>query len=115
MSEPVHVSNKKLVGGDSGVVGNMSSSITSLPYNIDEVVSYSIQAVYTGSPVGNIEIQGSNDGITYTLINTSAAVINGAGSYLINVEFPAYSWVQLLYLAGSGSGTMTATINTKRR
>ncbi len=115
MSEPVHVASQPIVGLTSGISGNMIANITSLPVNINEIVSYAIQAVFTGSPVGNIELQGSNDGINFTLIPESSAAVSGAGSYLINVELPAYSFVQVIYTFGSGTGTMTAIINTKRR
>lgn len=119
---PIHLFNKFIVGGDSAVIGDMSSTITSLPINIDEAVNYSIQAVMTGSPVGTIQIQASNDILlssgtvpqNWTTIPTSTSSITSSGTYLINVEFPAYSWVQLLYTAISGSGTMVANINAKR-
>lgn len=115
MSEPIHVSSQPIVGLTSGISGNMIANITSLPANINEVVSYSVQAVFTGSPVGNIELQASNDGVNFTLIPESYAAVTGAGSYLINVELPAYSFVQVVYIFTSGTGSMTAIINTKRR
>lgn len=115
MSLPIHLFNKPIVGSTSTVSGNMIATITSLAVNIDEVASFSVQAVFTGAPVGNIELQGSNDGVNYTLIDLSSASVTGAGSYLINVETPAYSFVQLVYTFGSGTGTMTARINAKRK
>jgi hypothetical protein len=115
MSEPVHVSSQPIVGLTSGVSGNMIGNITSLSVNINEIVSYAIQAVFTGAPIGNIELQGSNDGVNFTLIPESYAAVTGAGSYLINVELPGYSYVQVVYTFASGTGSMTAIINTKRR
>jgi len=112
MSEPVHLFNIQIVTN-----GDMSSNITSLSTDIDESVSYCIQATFTGSPVGSIKIQGSNDPtlLGYTDITESITAISAAGSYMINVEFPAYSYVQLVYTRTSGSGTMNAKINGKRR
>lgn len=112
MSEPIHVFNIQIVTN-----GNMASNITSLSTNIDEIVSYSIEAAFTGSAVGTIKLQGSNNPslLGYTDITDSISEVDGTGSYLINVELPAYSYVQLVYTAVSGSGTLNAVINAKRR
>lgn len=97
----------------------MSGNLTSLDTDIDEGVTYSIQAVFTGSPVGTLQLKGSNDVIipvtNYTTITDSIQAISGAGSFLINVELPGYSHVILTYTATSGSGTLNARINAKRR
>lgn len=118
MGLPIHVLNESIV-----TAGNMNADITSIAKNIDESVSYSVQAVFTGSPVGSIELQGSNDVETssanppsnWTTITDSITAVTEAGSYLINVEFPAYSWVRLVYTFTSGTGTLNARINAKRR
>lgn len=110
MSEPVHVLNLRIVSS-----GDMSASITSSATNINEVVSYAVQAVFTGSPVGSLSLEGSNDNTTYTVISSSTAAVSAAGSYLVNVELPAYSYVRLVYTRTSGTGTLNATINAKRR
>lgn len=117
MSEPVHVSSLQVVGGSSGISGDMSADITSLAVNIDEIVTYAVQATFTGSPVGSITLEGSNNPtiLGYDTIDLSTAAVNGAGSYLVNVELPGYSYVRLAYTFTSGSGTMNAIINTKRR
>lgn len=117
MSEPVHVQNKPIVGGNSGISGSMAASITSLSGYLDESAGFCIQASFTGAPVGSIKIQGSNDPILlgYTDIPESVTAVSAAGSYMINVEFPYYSYVQLVYTRASGTGTLYATINSKRR
>lgn len=118
MGLPIHVLNEPIV-----TAGDMSGNITSLITNIDELVSYSVQAVFTGAPVGSIELQGSNDIETssatpptnWTSITDSTTAVTEAGSYLVNVEFPAYSWVRLVYTFTSGTGVLNARINAKRR
>jgi len=117
MSEPVHVQNLPIVGGNSGISGDMSGNITSLAGYLDESAGFCIQAAFTGSPVGSIKIQGSNDPVLlgYTDIPTSITAISAAGNYMINVEFPYYSYVQLVYTRTSGTGTLYATFNSKRR
>lgn len=122
MSEPVHLLNIKIIDN-----GDMSGDIVSLDTNIDEGVTYSIQSFFTGSPVGTIEARGSNeiilpnppgsavDPTKYTIITDSVQAVNGAGSYLLNVEFPGYSHVILTYTRTSGTGTLNSRINAKRR
>ena len=112
MSEPVHSFNVQIVTN-----GDMSGNITSIRTDIDEVVSYAIQAKFTGSPVGTLKLQGSNDLaiLGYTDITDTITAISGSGTYLVNVELPCYSYVQLVYTATSGSGTLNAFINSKRR
>lgn len=125
MSEPIHLLNIPIVGTTSGISGDMTTSINSLPINLDfyGVVSYSIRAQFTGTPVGILQLQCSDDNTTtgtppdssYTVITDSVQGITTAGSYTVNVEFPAYSWVRLQYISTSSTGTMTARINAKRR
>ena len=123
MSMPVHSFTQDIVGGDSGVSGNMALTITSLHQNIDEQVSFSVQASMTGSPLGVIQLQASNDivlssaqvPVNWTTIQESVAAVTGAGTYMVNYSLPSYTWVQLVYNPTSGSGTMYANINGKRR
>jgi len=116
MSDPFHLSSQYIVTN-----GNMSSSINSLPINLDEGTSYSVHASYTGTPVGTLQLQCSDDydpvlGTgTWTIITDSVRGISAAGSYMINVEFPAYSWVRLQYVSISSVGIMNAKLNQKRR
>lgn len=118
MSEPVHQFNNAIV-----VNGDMSGNINSDPTNIDSCVSFSVQAVITGTPTGTIELQASNDVVTssaagpvnWTTITESEADITSSGTYMVNYELPSYSWVRLVYNRVGGSGTMNARINAKRR
>ena len=95
----------------------MSSDIISLETNIDEAASTCVQATFTGSPVGEIKLQASNHPavLGYTDITTSITAISGAGSYMVNSDLPAYSYVRLVYTHTSGTGTLNSFINAKRR
>jgi hypothetical protein len=121
MSMPVHLFNKPIVGGNSGVVGDMSGNITSIPTILNETCTYNVHATFTGSPVGSIKLQGTNDPILLGWIDitgpgvTTVTPVTSAGTYMVNVEFAGYSQVQLIYTATSGSGTLYAQINAKRR
>lgn len=123
MSQPTHVLNVQIVTN-----GNMATSIgplllNSLPINLDinEIVSYSIQAEFTGTPSGVLQLVCSNDvpvvgpPVNWTIVTDSTQGITAAGTYVVNVEFPAYSWVALEYIPTAGSGTLNARINAKRR
>lgn len=112
MSEPVHVFNVQVYTNQS-----MVASSNSLPLNIDECVSYCVHAKFTGAPVGELKIQGSNDPaiLGYDDITDSISAVTEAGGYILNVELPAYSFIRLVYTATSGTGTINAKINAKRR
>jgi hypothetical protein len=120
---PVHLGTVDIVGGNSDISGNMATTITSLYQNIDEGVSFSVQASYTGSPVGTIQLQASNDVVlssaqsptNWTPIPKSVVAITTAGNYMVNYDLPAFTWIQLVYTPISGTGTMYANLNTKRR
>ena len=94
---------------------SMASNITSPAYDVSETTTYNIQAVWSGStPIGTTQLQASQDGVTYTLIDGSILAVTGnTGSNMYNVQLPAYKWVQLVYTSASGTGTMTATISGK--
>lgn len=121
MSEPIHLYNNPIVGGNSGISGDMSSTITSLPTVLDETCTYNVHATFTGTPVGSIKLQGSNNPNLLGWIDitgpgvTTVVAVSAAGNYMVNVEFAGYSQVQLVYTATSGSGTLYAQINAKRR
>lgn len=118
MGEPVHVLNIQIITN-----GNMTSTVNSTAINIDknDVASFAIQAEFTGSMMGTLQLQCSNDTpvtgdpTNWTIVTDSTQGVVAAGSYVVNVEFPAYSWVRLQYVPDSGSGTLNARINAKRR
>lgn len=123
MSEPVHSYNQQIVGGSSGIPTDMTVAINSIPTNLDSIVSYSIQAIFTGSPAGVLQLEASDDtplanipaANSWTPIDDSVQGISAAGTYTVNVELPAYSFVRLQWIPTGGSGTLSARINAKRR
>lgn len=109
--EPLHVFNERIYTSQS-----LAATSTSLSQNIDEIRSYCISAVITGSPVGSLQVKGSNDNINFGNVPGSqfTIAISAAGTYLISDTLPAYSYVQLVYTFTSGTGSISATINAKR-
>lgn len=115
MSEPVHIFNIPII-----INGDMTLTLNSIPTNLDTAASYAVQAVFTGTPSGTLQLEGSNDNddvtpTNWTIITDSVQSITTSGSYLVNVEFPVYCWVRLSYLPTAGSGNLNAKINAKRR
>lgn len=90
--------------------------------------SWSIQAVWTGAPVGSFIIQISNDVcavepgdnpsanvVNWTTYTNSTVAVSGAGDFLWNSPPNAgYRWVRLFYTKSSGTGSVTATFNGKQ-
>lgn len=108
---------------------DMSIGITSDPIWLGHIANYSIQIVFTGTPVGSFKLQMSNDDgritqptiqtqdfgvINYTDIADSNQAISAAGNHAYTVENAGYRWVRLVYTPTSGSGTITvARFNIK--
>lgn len=100
--------NKKIIDGIS-----MASNINSEIVDIAELIGYCVHAIWTGSPVGNIIISGSNDGINFKAIDTTAA--GGAGGQrLFEVDRAHYRYVQVTYVFSSGPGVLNAYLSGKR-
>jgi hypothetical protein len=93
--------------------GDMSANIPAVTKELSNVLGYCVQAVWSGSPVGNIVIQAGNDNSNWKVISTTAAG-GGSGSLLSNNDGIHYAYVQVLYNFTSGSGTLDVTISGKK-
>jgi len=100
----------------------MNTTINSPAIQLDQIIGYAIQAVYTGTPTGTLKLQASNDPvklaydvnpqvpINWTDIADSDFTVTSAGIYTWNVTDVFYTFVRLVYLDSSG-GTSTAVLN----
>lgn len=107
--------------------GNMASaSLNSLGLNLDQTSLYSIQAVFTGSPVGVLKLQISNDDVAIAAGTNSAANVthwtdytgssyslSAAGDFAWNVWPAGYRWIRAVYTKTSGTGSLTITYSGK--
>ncbi len=107
--------------------GDMSGTLTinSAITDLNQQYVYSIQAVYSGTPVGSLKLQASNDIVTlgagggqpaitnWTDISGSTVGISAAGNYLWNVSNFGYRWTRLVYTQTSGTGTLNVVLNAK--
>ena len=98
--------------------GDMSGDLSAIQ-QLKQMFGYSIQAVYTGSPVGTLSLAASNDynpntGVgTWTAIADSSEAITAAGDGTWNYRGPNYEWVKVIYDATSGTGVLNVYFNGK--
>ena len=108
---PKHVFNAYSISD-----GDMSGDITGSVLDINEIGCLAVQAVWSGSsPVGNVLVKGSNDGINYTPIASGSLAVSGnTGSAVLNVADIGYASLRVDYDNTSGSGTLNVKVNAKR-
>ncbi len=106
--------------------GDMSGNLVSTGVNLNQCVLYSIQAVFTGAPVGILKLQISDDIVPISPSSTnpvsdnpSANVVNwsdytgseysisAAGNITWKVADVSEVWVRVVYTRTSGTGALT--------
>ena len=92
---------------------DMGADITSRSQVLPHIFGYCIQAVWTGSPVGVMTLEASNDGVIWSTVDGSTEAISGAGDGIYHVTDVFYAAVRLKYARTSGTGTLNASINLK--
>ena len=107
---------------------SMTATVNSLGMPCQQLVLASIQAEWTGAPVGTLHLEISNDEVPYApgnQANAGANVVNwsvytgsttavsGPGNFLWNCVFVGYSWMRLVYTPTSGTGTINAYFTGK--
>lgn len=99
--------------------GNMASAtLTSSSHDISQMYGYAIHAVFTGSPVGTIAVQGTCDDVNVvaspTWTTVSSGSIAAAGDILFNITgMASYIYVRVVYTKGSGTGSLTVKLSAK--
>lgn len=92
------------------VNGSMTGNITSVSFPVSQASIASLQAVWTGTPVGALTILISNDDVNYTTYTGSSVSIAGsAGNFLWNLISCGFNFVRVLYTASSSTGTLNVT------
>lgn len=102
---------------------DMSASFVSDGFWLGHIVNYSISAVFTGSPVGSLQLEVSNDkgledkrlggwdstGVVHWTVDTqSPFAISAAGDVTWNVQNAGYRWVRVRWNRTSGTGSVTS-------
>jgi len=113
--------------------GSMAGNLTSTPTILQSLTRAAYAIRWTGStPVGSVSVEGSNDyalnpdgtvansgtwdALTLSVNgspSTTVAVSGNTGSGIIDITDTAVYAIRLIYTAGSGTGSLTATINGK--
>lgn len=114
---------------------SMATSQNSNGEDLNQIFMYSIQAIWTGTPVGTLKLQVSNDDVPSAPVgnatagtaqaNVAANVVNwtdytgsvtpvsGPGNFMWIVSDGGYKWVRVVYTAVSGAGSLTVEYNGK--
>lgn len=106
--------------------GNMAGNLSSNGEDVNQIFMFSIQAVFTGAPVGTLKLQVSNDAVPYAptgdpasnVVNWvdytgSNSAVNGAGNFMWIVSNGGYRWVRVVYTVSSGTGSMSILYSGK--
>jgi hypothetical protein len=107
------IKNFKLVSS-----GAMASDITSTEIDLDQIYGLSIQAVYTGSPVGNLIVQVTNytgevEGTATWSTFGTPTTINAAGNTALNLPDIMFKRARIFWDVTSGSGSLDVFIMLK--
>lgn len=93
--------------------GDMSqATLTSVAYDLQEKSLAAMQAIYTGSPVGSLQVQGSNDDIHWSAVGSPTA-ISAAGDVLVNIGLVGFQFMRAVYTKTSGTGALTLIASAK--
>lgn len=105
------------------VSGAMTASFNSDPFLISHVALVSLQAIWSGTPTGTLQLQVSNDPTPLTqggpaatswtnYSGTSVSQSGTADSFVWNLNCPCI-WVRVVYTFSSGTGQLTVYAHGK--
>jgi len=107
----------------------MATDLTSLAMQLNDLVNFSIQIVFTGTPTGTFNLEassdpvpkqnmviGANGAVVYTPINwttvaNSSFTVTTAGDVMWDYANRGFTYVRVVYVDASG-GTSTAIITS---
>lgn len=94
--------------------GDLSTSINSDPIKIEFQNILSIQAIYTGSPTGQLLVQGSLDLTNWITFPLVTKTIDAAGTHIWDFPTTAIPYFRISYSRTIGTGTLQLLIHHKR-
>lgn len=92
-----------------------STNQTSSQVDTSYIVCSSVHAVVTGTAVGTLKLQCSNDPnppSNWSDVPSASVSITGAGAFLIPKQDVSYQWVRVVFTNSSGTGTITARLKS---
>ena len=91
---------------------SMASDITSEVIDLSSVSGFAVHSIWTGVPVGNIIIQGSNNSENFVDLATVAAG-GAAGQNMFNYEHVHFRYIRVFYDSTSGTGNLDVYVSAK--
>jgi hypothetical protein len=95
------------------VDGSLDGNLTSPLFHVHQGWIGAIQAVWTGAPIGSLELLISNDGFNFSVYTGSVTVVSGPGNFMWNLAVLGFNYLQVNYTFGSGTGTINISANYK--
>lgn len=92
--------------------GDMSASITTNSQNLIQMAIACVQAIYSGSPNGSLQLQISNDNLVWSNYLTPATITT-SGNSVWNIEFVGFQWLRAVYTKSSGTGSLSISVSGK--
>lgn len=96
-----------------------AASINSVAVLTENVLQCSVQFTGTGSVVGTLKLQASNDKVfspnapvNWNDIPSATVSVSAAGSFLIPKTELCYQYIRAVFTLSSGSGNMSAQLKT---
>lgn len=91
---------------------SMGTDISGSAILLDAIFGYVYQCVWTGTPLGTLKNQGSNDGVTWFDLDTQAAG-GAAGSKLFEKVDCMFKYTRLIYTRTGSTGSLTVKFYAK--
>lgn len=101
--------------------GDMSVDFVSPTQQLVQVFNCAIQASWTGTPVGAFNLNITNDdpdiigigNVVWSTYTGSSTNVSGPGNFLWNLTVIGFNFVQVQYMATSGSGLLNISCSGK--
>ena len=93
---------------------SLGADVASVAVNIEHITRMSLHLILTGTPVGAIQLQCSNDPVADgdSVINwidytDGVAAVSGAMGVMFNLKEISFKWIRVIYVRSSGTGAIT--------
>lgn len=104
---PILIINERVIDTTS-----MGATIIGTSKDLGESNGFAAHFIWSGSPVGSVQVEASNDGTNFIAVNTQATG-GSSGQHLYNQELCRWKYVRLSYSRTSGTGTLDAYLSAK--
>lgn len=89
-------------------------NVTSVAMDLGDLSNFSVGVDFTGSTLaGTLTLESSNDNSDFVTVANSSQSVTSAASHLWSVQGAGYRYVRVKWVAGSGTGNMTAKLVAK--